>query len=246
MNQINNTAEERLRAEIDDLKRQLAKQQKSGGSGPSGRTLLVLVLLVGGLAVAGYFLGYLPRMRREQVLAAESRAEIESLPVVNVERVKRSAIQSSLVLPGNIQAVAEAPVLARATGYVKKRYVDIGDRVKQGQVLADIEALELGQQIRQAKAAIDQANQTVQQAEAALVQGRANANLARVTRDRYEALFTQNVISRQERDTRQAQFEVAEANVQALEKAIGAAKSNAICRCDHGAQHRHRRAGERR
>jgi RND family efflux transporter MFP subunit len=93
-------------------------------------------------------------------------------------------------------------------------------------VLADVEALELGQQIRQAKAAIDQANQTVQQAEASLVQGRANENLARVTRERYQTLFTQNVISRQERDTHQAEFEVAQANVHALEKAIGAAKSN--------------------
>src|SRR5947209_8094571 len=200
MNQTNNGAEERLQAEIDDLKRQLA-QRKTNSGGPSGRTLIVLVLLIGALAIAGYFLGYLPRMRREQVLAAESRSGIESLPVVNVERVGRSAAQSNLVLPGNIQAVAEAPVMARATGYVKKRYVDIGDRVKQGQVLADIEALELGQQIRQAKAAIDQANQTVQQAEAALVQGHANANLARVTRDRYETLFTQKVISSQERDT---------------------------------------------
>jgi RND family efflux transporter MFP subunit len=226
MNQINNGAEERLQAEIDDLKRQLA-DRKNTSAGPSGRTLLVVVLLVGALAIAGYFLGYLPRMRREQVLAAESQAGSESLPVVNVERVSRSATQSNLVLPGNIQAVAEAPVMARATGYIKKRYADIGDRVKQGQVLADIEAPELGQQIRQAKAAIDQANQTVQQAEAGLVQGRANENLARVTRDRYQTLFTQNVISRQERDTYQAQYEVAEANVQALEKAIGAAKSNA-------------------
>src|ERR1051326_4501225 len=146
MNQTNNAAEERLQAEIDDLKRQLA-QRKGGSEGPSGRTLLVLVLLIGGLAIAGYFLGYQPRLRREQVLAAESKAGNESLPTVNVERVRRSSAQSNLVLPGNIQAVAEAPVMARATGYIQKRYVDIGDRVKQGQVLADIEALELGQPI---------------------------------------------------------------------------------------------------
>jgi RND family efflux transporter MFP subunit len=227
MNQINESAEGRLRAEIEELKRQLGEQKK-GAAGPSGGTLLVLVLMLGGLALAGYFLGYVPRLKREQVLAAESQAGIQALPVVNVERVGRSSGKSSLVLPGNIQAVTEAPVLARATGYIKKRYVDIGDRVQAGQVLADVEAPEVGQQIRQAKASIDQAQQTVQQAEAALVQGRANANLARVTRDRYQALFTQNVISRQERDTYQAQFEAQEANVQVLDKAIGAAKSNAV------------------
>jgi RND family efflux transporter MFP subunit len=67
----------------------------------------------------------------------------------------------------------------------------------------------------------------VQQAEAAVIQARANANLAKVTRDRYKVLTEQKVISQQDFDTRQAQFEAAEANVQALEKAIGAAKSNA-------------------
>ncbi len=224
MNQTNQSSEEKLRAEIAELRRQLDEQKRKG---PSVGTLLVVVLLVGGLALAGYFLGYLPRMKREQVLAAEARAEVQSLPVVNVERVQRSSGQSNLVLPGNIQAVAEAPVLARASGYVRKRNVDIGDRVAAGQVLAEIEAPELKQQIRQATASIDQAHQTVQQAEAAVIQGKANANLAKVTRDRYETLFKQNVISRQDFDTRQAQFEASEANVQALEKAIGAAKSNA-------------------
>jgi RND family efflux transporter MFP subunit len=105
--------------------------------------------------------------------------------------------------------------------------VDIGDRVTAGQTLAEIEAPELAQQIRQANAAIDQANQQVQQAEAAVAQGRANMNLARVTRDRYATLASQGVVSRQEKDTYDAQFEAQQANVQALEKAIGAAKSNA-------------------
>jgi multidrug resistance efflux pump len=59
--------------------------------------------------------------------------------------------------------------------------VDIGDRVKAGQVVAEVEAPELDQQILQAKAAIDQANSSVQQAEAAIQQGRANENLARLT-----------------------------------------------------------------
>jgi RND family efflux transporter MFP subunit len=226
MSQVNHSAEDQLRAEVQELKRQLEEQKKHANGAPSSRTFGVVVLLLLALGIAGYFLGYAPRQHREQVLAAESRAEVRVLPTINVEPVVRGASQSSLVLPGTIQAVTEAPVLARSTGYIKKRYADIGDRVKAGQVLADIEAPELGQQIRQAKAIIDQAEQQVQQAEAALVQGRANLNLARVSRDRYETLAGQGIISRQERDTYQAQYEAQQANVQALDKAIGAAKSN--------------------
>jgi RND family efflux transporter MFP subunit len=225
VSQTNWSAEEQLRAEIEDLKRQLAEQKSHRG--PSGGTLVVVLLLVGALLVAGYFLGYLPRLRREQVLAAETRADNDSLPVVNVERVQRGSDQSNLVLPGNIQAVTEAPVLARATGYIKKRTVDIGDRVKAGDVLAEVEALELHQQIRQAKASLEQANQSVQQAEAAVLSARANANFLRVTRDRYGALLKQNVISQQEFDTRQAAYDAQQASANALDKAIGVAKSNA-------------------
>jgi RND family efflux transporter MFP subunit len=146
--------------------------------------------------------------------------------VVNVQRVKRADTMTSLVLPGNIQAVTEAPVLARASGYIKRRYADIGDRVAEGQVLAEIEAPELIQQIRQAKATVDQANSTVQQAEAALQQGRSNENLARVTAQRWENLSKKGVVSRQENDTYQAQWAAQQSNVQALEKAVAAARNN--------------------
>jgi RND family efflux transporter MFP subunit len=229
-----NTTEEQLRAQVEDLKRQLVEQKRQATAGhaaqpdgPSGRTFVIVVLLVVALGVAGYFMGYLPRQRREQVLAAETKEQVESLPLVNVVPVLRSADKSSLVLPGNIQAVTEAPVLARASGYIRKRYVDIGDRVKAGQILAEIEAPELTQQIRQAKAALDQANSTVQQAEAAVQQGRSNENLARVTADRWRNLLAKGVVSRQENDTYQAQWAAQQANVQALEKGVAAARSNA-------------------
>ena len=93
-------------------------------------------------------------------------------------------------------------------------------------MLAEIEAPELEQQIKQAEAAIDQANSAVQQAEAALEQGQANANLAKVTAQRYANLLAKGVVSRQDNDTYQAQFEAQQANVQALEKAVAAARSN--------------------
>jgi RND family efflux transporter MFP subunit len=226
MNETHPT-EDLLRSEIEDLKRQLEEQEHKKPAGPSGLTLLVIALVLVALVVVGFFAGYLPRRRRESVLAAESKAGAESLPVVTVQKVKRSEAKSNLVLPGNIEAVTEAPVLARASGYIKRRYADIGDRVKQGQVLAEIEAPELDQQIRQAKASVDQANSTVEQAEAGLQQGRSNENLARVTAQRWENLSKKGVVSRQENDTYQLQWAAQQANVQALEKAVAAARNNA-------------------
>jgi RND family efflux transporter MFP subunit len=231
MNEIN-AAEERLRAEVEDLKRQLEEQKRLHESGalprkrPSTGTLIFMVLVIVVLIVAGFFAGYLPRQKREDVLAAETKTNLASLPVVNFSVVERSSAKTELVLPGNVQAVTEAPILARASGYIRKRYVDIGDRVKSSQVVAEIEAPELDQQILQANAAIEQAKSAMQQAEAAIVQGRANENLARVTAQRWDNLQKRGVVSKQENDTYQAQWAAQQANVQALEKAQSAARSN--------------------
>src|ERR1051326_5906648 len=144
MNEIN-TSEERLRAEVEELKRQLAEQKKlheAGAhprTGPSAATLLLIAVAIVALVVVGFFAGYLPRQKREQVLAAESKDAARALPLVMFSAVERSATNSELVLPGNIQAVTEAPILARATGYIRKRTVDIGDRVTAGQALAETE-----------------------------------------------------------------------------------------------------------
>ena len=223
-----NVNEQQLRSEIEDLKRQLAasKQAPPEHKKPGLSTALVMVLLLAGLLVAGYYLGYLPRQKRELALAAEAKSDTEALPVVAVTPVTRSSGTSSLVLPGNIQAVTEAPVLARASGYIKTRSVDIGDRVKEGQVLAEIEAPELDQQIRQAQANIEQANSTVEQSQAALQQGQSNEALAKITAERSQKLFDRNVVSRQDNDTAQMQYSAQQANVQALAKAVAAARSS--------------------
>jgi RND family efflux transporter MFP subunit len=226
--------EEQLQAEVESLKRQLEEQRRrasgehpSHTKGPSGWTFVLIVLSLAGLLAAGYFWGYLPRQKREQVLAAETKAEVASLPVLNVERVERSEARTSLVLPATIQAMSEAPIMARATGYLRKRNVDIGDRVTAGQVLAEIEAPELQQQIRQAQATLDQANSVVQQAQAAVQQSSATANMSRVTAERWRNLLAKGAVSRQESDVYQAQYEAQQANVQALEKAVAAARSSA-------------------
>jgi RND family efflux transporter MFP subunit len=231
MNQVN-TTEDQLRSEIENLKRQLEERKHLHASGdrpnrrPSAGSLILIALLLAVLIVVGFFVGYLPRQRREAVLAAESRETGRTLPVVNVSRVTRSAGNSLLVLPGNIQAVTEAPILARATGYIRKRYVDIGDRVTAGQVVAEVEAPELDQQILQANAAIEQAKSGVQQAEAAIQQGRANENLARLTAGRMANLLGRGVISKQDNDNAQAQYAAQQANTEALVKAAAAMRSS--------------------
>jgi RND family efflux transporter MFP subunit len=225
MNEINAT-EEQLRSEIEGLKRQLEEQKKLHGggapakTGPSAGSLVSIALLILVVIVAGFFLGYLPRQKRDDVLAAESKDTSVALPIVNVSKVTVASGQSQLVLPGNIQAVTEGPILARASGYILKRYVDIGDRVKSGQVVAEIEAPELDQQITQAAASIAQAKSNMQQARAAVEQGRANANLAKVTAGRMSNLLARGVISKQDNDTAQAQFAAQEANVNALLQSV--------------------------
>jgi RND family efflux transporter MFP subunit len=220
--------EQQLRSEIEDLKRQLASRNahEAPPKGPTSLSAMVVVLLLICLAAAGYYFGYLPRQKRELALAAESKTDTEALAVVTVAPVKRSGVTSSLVLPGNIEAVTEAPVLARASGYIKARSADIGDQVKAGQVLAEIEAPELDQQILQAQAAIDQAKSTIEQSQAALQQGQSNESLAKITAERSQKLFDRNVVSRQDNDTAQMQYAAQQANVQALGKAVAAARSS--------------------
>ncbi len=79
-----------------------------------------------------------------------------AIPTVSVIHPKPGSLKNEVVLPGNIQAFIDSPIYARDSGYLKKWYVDIGARVKAGQVLAEIDAPELDQQVRQAKAALQQ------------------------------------------------------------------------------------------
>jgi len=160
--------------------------------------------------------------------AAAVRLETQGLaiPTVAVIHPKSGSPQNEIVLPGNIQAFIDSPIYARASGYLKKWYADIGANVKAGQVLAEIDAPELDQQVRQAKAALAQAQAALDQTLANQQQGRANEELAHVTATRWNNLAGKGVVSRQENDQYQAQYQAQVANLDALEKAIAAARSN--------------------
>ena len=230
-------AELELRAEIEDLRRKLeqlqAAQKPSNPHGhapvaavnkkPSTTVLLSLLLIVLVLGVAAFFGGYLPQLRNQKMLADLAKDQESDLPLVNVTIAERSPQKTQLILPGSIQAVTEAPVLARASGYIKQRFADIGDRVKQGDPLADIDSPELGQQVASARATMEQVTFGAAQAEASLEQGRANEQLLKVTAERYKSLVERGAVSEQDSDNFRAQYEASHAGVAALEKAVQAA-----------------------
>jgi RND family efflux transporter MFP subunit len=185
-----------------------------------GLGLLALVL-----AAIAFFAGYLPRQRQETTVAAEVSAAEQAAPRVVLATVQASQGGNSLVLPGNIQAVTEAPILARSTGYIKDRLVDIGDHVKAGQLLAEIEAPELDSQVEQAQASLNQSRAALDQTMANYDQGKSNLNLAQITAKRYGNLAAQGVVSKQENDQYQAAYQSQQAQLAALDKAIAASKS---------------------
>src|SRR5689334_15168740 len=97
-----------------------------------------------------------------------------AVPAVSVVHPRPGAVKDEVVLPGNIQAFTDAPIYARASGYVKRWYSDLGAHVKAGQVLAEIEAPEMDQQVLQAKANLQQARSALDQALANYERGKAD------------------------------------------------------------------------
>jgi multidrug efflux pump subunit AcrA (membrane-fusion protein) len=197
----------------------VAEQAQVGRDLRSTKTVLRLglaMLVVFGLIL---ILGYIPRFRNKEAIASAAKRQQEAVPAVAVTAAVRSKSSAELSLPGSTAAQVEAPIYARASGYVSKRLVDIGDRVKAGQLLAIIDAPDLDQQV-------DQGRATLQQSESALRQVEAQAKLASVTWERYKVLVARGVFSKQDGDTQEANFNISQANVRAAEDTVNANRAN--------------------
>jgi RND family efflux transporter MFP subunit len=121
----------------------------------------------------------------------------QALPVVSVAGPQRGNGSYALELPGRLQAYTQAPIYARVSGYLKYWKVDIGGSVRAGQLLAEIEAPDLDQQLAQAKAD--------------LMTAQANATLATTTAARWQVLIKTNSVSRQDVDMRNGDLAAKEA-----------------------------------
>lgn len=196
------------------------EQSRRGGHWARLLILFFLMLVAAVVVTSGI------RTRVKTAAAVKEQTLDQAVPVVSVIHPKRGAMKDEVVLPGNIQAYTDSPIYARASGYLKAWQVDIGGRVKAGQLLAEIDAPELDQQVRQAQSSVQQNEAALEQARANLEQGKTNLQLARVTAERWSNLSAKGAVSKQENDQYQAQYQAQVASVQALEKAIAAAQSN--------------------
>src|ERR1700681_1833051 len=156
--------------------------------GISKRTLFTVVLLPGALVASALLAGYLPRRSTTEQLDSAAAKRRSTPPIVNAAMVTRAPNLSEVSFPGSITPITEAYIYARATGYLKRRYVDIGDRVAAGQLLAEIDAPDLDLQVAQGEASVAQAQGQLGQAQATLEQLTATRDLASVTWQRYQVL----------------------------------------------------------
>ncbi|HTR48192.1 MAG TPA: efflux RND transporter periplasmic adaptor subunit [Verrucomicrobiae bacterium] len=168
-------------------------------------TLLILLAIVVAIVIATV----VPRLKARAEL--EARTNDLAVPTVSVVHPKLGAPQTEIVLPGNVQAFADSPIYARTNGYLKKWYVDIGARVRAGQLLADIETPEVDQQLDQARADLNTAE--------------ANLALSQITAQRYQELAKTDSVSKQDVDNangdyaaKKAMVASAQSNVRRLEE----------------------------
>jgi multidrug efflux pump subunit AcrA (membrane-fusion protein) len=171
------------------------------------------------LMVVALIVGIIPRLATKRDTDKLADEHKNAKPEVEVMKVERAKDGGGLVVPGTTTPLEESAVYARASGYLKKRYVDIGDHVRKGQLLAIVDAPDLDAQV-------DQARQQVSQAEAQVAQQQSQLALAKVTNDRYQALVARGVLSRQQGDQQQTNYDAQVANVAAAERNVQAFKAN--------------------
>jgi multidrug efflux pump subunit AcrA (membrane-fusion protein) len=188
--------------------------------------LMLIVLLLAAVFVAVWLGGYVPRRNQENAAVAAANDVKSAVPLVTTALVRQSAADIDMVLPGSVSALSEASIYSRATGYVRKRYVDIGDHVKAGELLAEIDAPDLDQQVAQARAAVAQAKQQLGMARASLIQFEAQRDLAKATLVRYEGLIKTGAVAQQDYETQVSGAKTADALVLAQEANVSGSQEN--------------------
>jgi RND family efflux transporter MFP subunit len=155
--------------------------------------------------IAAIAFGLHARAAKEAAVADSTQAA--AIFSVNVVHPVEGSKADDLALPGSVQAFTDTPIYSRTNGYLKKWYFDIGAHVHKGDLLAEIDTPEVDQQLDQSRAELERMQ--------------ADANLAGVTSNRWQALLAKHAVSQQEADQTRANYIAAQAAVDASRANVG-------------------------
>src|SRR5262245_26413256 len=178
-------------------------------------------ILFGLLAAGGLAAGTIPRLNRDRAVRTQAAASAAQPQRVAVATATRVSPDAERVLPGNCLPLSEIAIYPRTTGYLKWWKADIGDRVKAGQLLAEISAPEIDAQLEQARAMLIQGKANVVRAEAQEVYAKAEEK-------RQEVAYKSSVGSKNDYDSAVAASGVATANVDATKAALKVDEANIL------------------
>lgn len=157
----------------------------------------VVLVMIAGAVAAAFFLGIQPR--REAFAALEKETAARNVMTVTVISAKPSGASREVVLPGNVQAFSDTSIGARTDGYVKRWHAQIGQRVKAGELLVELDTPEVDDQLRQAASELDSAE--------------ASYRLALTTATRWEDLAKTGIVTKQDLEERRGQLATRKAAV---------------------------------
>ena len=180
--------------------------------------MLLIGLIVVAMFAGLFMLGYIPYRQRMERLAAEAKEARDTVATVEVMNPEPQPKITQFMLPGDVRAYQETAMYPRALGYLKAQYADIGDVVKAGQLLAEIDSPDLDAQIGRAQAALSTAKADLAKAES-------DRALAQSTLDRYEQFAKEGGVTKQQLEERQSAMRQTTAAVAAAEAAIVSGQS---------------------
>ncbi|HVU06068.1 MAG TPA: efflux RND transporter periplasmic adaptor subunit [Polyangiaceae bacterium] len=190
-----------------------------GPNEAQARKLVVGVLVVSAVLGAAFVSAWLPRRKARAELEQQASAAEQALRRVEVVAPKTLTSDRALSLPGNVKPLEETVLYSRASGFVRDWKPDIGDHVKAGDVLVEIDTPELDQEILQGRAQLAQA-------EASVAQASANERFSQVTLDRYTKLVASGVATQQDLDQKASQAQVDLANLEVAKAMVGTQRAN--------------------
>ena len=164
---------------------------------PRGRGTVGILCAIALVAVIAWGL----HVRAASEASVTQATQAAAVLSVNVVHPVEGSKADDLALPGSVQAFTDTPIYSRTNGYLKKWYFDIGAHVRMGDLLAEIETPEIDQQLDQSRAELERMQ--------------ANADLAGVTSNRWQALLAKHAVSQQEADQTRANYIAAQAAVDA-------------------------------